>query len=119
MPRAAPSLSTDQIAAFVELSRRGSLRRAAAALHITEQGLRNRLIALEKRLHVELYRKGRGLRRSVPLLPGGVVTRGCRVVVRKLREAIRPINSGILTRRGETLTPAAAAFLNFIRRKRQ
>src|SRR5829696_4274912 len=37
------SLSTDQVAAFVELARQGSLRGAAAALHITEQGVRNRL----------------------------------------------------------------------------
>ena len=51
-----PSVSTDQVAAFVELSRRGSLRAAAATLHLTEQGVRNRLVALEERLRVELYR---------------------------------------------------------------
>ena len=38
-----PSLSTDQVAAFVELARQGSLRRAAEVLIISEQGLRNRL----------------------------------------------------------------------------
>ena len=67
-----PSLSTDQVAAFVELARQGSLRRAAAALHITEQGVRNRLLALEGRLgKVELYRKARGPRRSQPLTDKG------------------------------------------------
>ena len=58
------SLSTDQVAAFVELARQGSLRQAAAVLHITEQGVRNRLLALEERLGVELYRKSRGPRRA-------------------------------------------------------
>jgi DNA-binding transcriptional LysR family regulator len=65
------SLSTDQVAAFVELARQGSLRGAAAALHITEQGVRNRLLALEERLHVELYRKSRGPRRFEPLTEQG------------------------------------------------
>jgi DNA-binding transcriptional LysR family regulator len=67
-----PSLSTDQVAAFVELARQGDLRRAAGALHITEQGVRNRLLALEKRLGgVDLYRKARGPRRSQPLTDKG------------------------------------------------
>jgi DNA-binding transcriptional LysR family regulator len=65
------SLSTDQVAALVELSRQGDLRRAARALHITEQGVRNRLLALEARLGVELYRKARGPRRSPPLTEKG------------------------------------------------
>ena len=51
------SLSTDQVAAFVELARQGSIRDAAKVLHITEQGVRNRLLVLEGRLGVELYRK--------------------------------------------------------------
>ena len=55
-----PSLSTDQLSAFVELARLGSLRAAAARLVISEQGLRNRLLALEQRLGVQLYRKSRG-----------------------------------------------------------
>ena len=37
-----PHLSTDQVAAFVELSRHGQIRAAASVLGITEQGLRNR-----------------------------------------------------------------------------
>src|SRR5262245_48539298 len=66
------SLSTDQVAAFVELARQGDLRRASRVLHITEQGVRNRLLALEKRLGgVELYRKARGVRRSQPLTDKG------------------------------------------------
>jgi DNA-binding transcriptional LysR family regulator len=65
------SLSTDQVAAFVELARRGTLREAAGVLHLTEQGVRNRLITLEERLGVELYRKARGPRRSEPLTEHG------------------------------------------------
>lgn len=66
-----PSLSTDQIAAFVELSRQGQIRAAAGVLGITEQGLRNRLLTLEQRLGVELYRKSRGPRRSTVLTDQG------------------------------------------------
>ncbi len=66
-----PSLSTDQVAAFVELARQGSLRRAAGELHLTEQGLRNRLLALESRLGAELYRKQRGPRRGGFLTDAG------------------------------------------------
>ena len=66
-----PSLSTDQVAAFVQLARQGSLRAAAETLFISEQGLRSRLLALEARLGVELYRKSRGLRHRTPLTPQG------------------------------------------------
>ncbi len=66
-----PSVSTDQVAAFVELADHKSLRAAAAGLHITEQGLRNRLIALEAQLKVPLYHKQRGPRRRSPLTPQG------------------------------------------------
>src|SRR5258707_11914498 len=65
------NLSTDQLAAFVELSRQGQIRAAAEVLGISEQGLRNRLITLEERLGVELYRKSRGPRRSTPLTDRG------------------------------------------------
>ena len=65
------SLSTDQVAAFVELSRQGTLRGVASVLHITEQGVRNRLISLEQRLKVQLYRKQRGPRRMQPLTEHG------------------------------------------------
>src|SRR5215468_8145863 len=66
-----PSLSTDQVAAFVQLARQGSLRAAAETLFISEQGLRSRLLTLEERLGVELYRKSRGPRRRTPLTPEG------------------------------------------------
>ena len=65
------SLSVDTVAAFIELSRQGSLRRAAESLFITEQGVRNRLITLEEHLGVELYRKQRGRRRGTPLTSDG------------------------------------------------
>jgi len=65
------SLSTDQVAAFVELARTGSLRAAAGALHLTEQGLRGRLLVLEDRLGVELYRKQRGPKRVGPVTDAG------------------------------------------------
>ena len=71
MPDPTLSLSTDQVAAFVELARAGSLRKAADGLLITEQGVRNRLLALEARLGVELYRKSRGPRRAGPLTADG------------------------------------------------
>lgn len=66
-----PHLSTDQVAAFVELSRAGQIRAAAESLGITEQGVRNRLVALEAQLGVQLYRKSRGPRRSAVLTPQG------------------------------------------------
>jgi DNA-binding transcriptional LysR family regulator len=59
------------VAAFVDLARRGSLREAAQESHVSEQGIRNRLIALEKRLGVELYHKSRGRRLRSPLTPAG------------------------------------------------
>lgn len=82
-----PSLSSDQVAAFVEVARAGSLRAAAAALHLTEQGVRNRLVALEARVGAELYHKQRGPRRRSPL-----------------------------TRQGELFLPHAVAFLDRARR---
>jgi DNA-binding transcriptional LysR family regulator len=71
MADALPHLSTDQVAAFVEVSRQGQIRAAAGVLNITEQGLRNRLLALEAQLGAELYRKVRGPRRSALLTDAG------------------------------------------------
>lgn len=71
MPEITPSVSTDQVAALVELARAGSLRVAAVGLHLTEQGLRNRLVALETTLKVPLYHKQRGPRWRSPLTPQG------------------------------------------------
>ena len=66
-----PQISTDQVRAFVEVSRHGQIRAAAAVLAITEQGLRNRLLALEAQLGVELYRKIRGPRRLTVMTDAG------------------------------------------------
>jgi DNA-binding transcriptional LysR family regulator len=66
-----PSLTTDQVAAFVLLANHGSIRAAANELHITEQGVRNRLIALERQLGAALYRKQRGVRKTTPLTSDG------------------------------------------------
>lgn len=66
-----PHLSTDQVAAFVELARQGQIRGTAGVLGITEQGVRNRLLALEAQLGVELYRKSRGPRRAAVLTDSG------------------------------------------------
>jgi DNA-binding transcriptional LysR family regulator len=71
MRDALPHLSTDQVAAFIEVSRHGQIRAAAGVLAITEQGLRNRLLALESQLGVELYRKARGPRRATVLTDAG------------------------------------------------
>ena len=64
-------VSTDQIAAFLEVARHGQLRAAAQVLGISEQGVRNRLLALEQELRVELYRKIRGPRRLAILTDAG------------------------------------------------
>lgn len=66
-----PGLSTDQVETLVEVARQGNLREAARSLHISEQGVRNRLIALERRLDVELYHKRRGVRRGSALTSQG------------------------------------------------
>jgi DNA-binding transcriptional LysR family regulator len=50
----------------------------------------------------------------VPLLPSGAVTRGRNVAVVKIRDEIRPIHSGVLRRRREAMSPAAARLLAFI-----
>ena len=55
----------------MELAKAGSLRVAAEALHLTEQGVRNRLVALESRLKTELYHKQRGPRVRSPLTRQG------------------------------------------------
>jgi DNA-binding transcriptional LysR family regulator len=66
-----PSLSTEQVATFVYLARLGSIRGAAEALYVTEQGARSRLLALEQELGIPLYHKRRGMRRSTPLTEAG------------------------------------------------
>lgn len=65
------NISTDQVVAFVKLAQQGSIRAAAAELHISEQGLRSRLVTLENQIGVELYRKVRGIRSATPLTAQG------------------------------------------------
>ena len=49
---------------------------------------------------VRMVEAGLGLS-LVPLMPNGAVTRGHRVGVRRLPGVVRPIHSGVLTRKGE------------------
>jgi DNA-binding transcriptional LysR family regulator len=63
---------------------------------------------------IRMVEAGLGLS-IVPLLPSGIVTRGRKLGIRSLGHQIRPILSGILTRRSEPLDAATQAFLNFIR----
>jgi len=51
----------------------------------------------------------------VPLLPSGAITRGRRVEVRTVTDAIRPIHSGVLLRRGETPAEATSRLIEFTR----
>jgi DNA-binding transcriptional LysR family regulator len=71
MPRPLPPISTDQVLAFVELARAGSLRGAAADLNLSEEGLRGRLVTLEQRVGASLYRRSRGRRGGVDLTAAG------------------------------------------------
>jgi DNA-binding transcriptional LysR family regulator len=67
------SLSTDHAIAVLALAKRGSIRGAAEELNISEQGVRNRLLVLENRLGVEVYRKARGIRTHNPLTKEGLM----------------------------------------------
>ncbi len=71
MTRRIPPLSTEQIAAFVELARVGSLQAAAQSLHLSSEGLRGRILALESALGTSLYEKERGRRGNVDLTASG------------------------------------------------
>ncbi|MEO8460944.1 MAG: LysR family transcriptional regulator [Dokdonella sp.] len=71
MSRDYPAISIDQVSAFVELARTRSIRLAAEGLHLSEEGLRGRLLALEQRLGFSLYEKAQGRRSSVKLSPAG------------------------------------------------
>jgi DNA-binding transcriptional LysR family regulator len=71
MTRRIPPLSTEQIAAFVELARLGSLQLAAESLHLSAEGLRGRILALENLLGTSLYEKARGRRGDVILTASG------------------------------------------------
>ncbi|MFI4968644.1 MAG: LysR family transcriptional regulator [Lysobacterales bacterium] len=85
MTRRVPTLSTEQIAAFVELARLGSLQLAAQSLHLSAEGLRGRILALEDTLGASLYEKARGRRGDVELTASG--RRFLRKAVRFLDQA--------------------------------
>jgi DNA-binding transcriptional LysR family regulator len=51
----------------------------------------------------------------VPLLPSGVVTRGHAVTELPLADDLRPIDSGLLIRRGEQLNESSRRFAEFVR----
>lgn len=67
-------------------------------------------------LMVRMVEAGLGIA-IVPLLPSGAVTRGRAVQACSLRRQIRPIHSGILTRKHEQLSPSSREFLRYIRRQ--
>jgi DNA-binding transcriptional LysR family regulator len=53
----------------------------------------------------------------VPLLPSGIVTKGRVVRARSLGDQVRPIQSGVLRRRGDPQSPESEAFLKFVEAK--
>ena len=71
MSRLFPSVSIEQVGAFVQLAESGSLGAAARALNLSAEGLRNRLVALEDRIGVSLYDKQMRRRGLVTLTPAG------------------------------------------------
>ncbi len=62
---------------------------------------------------IQMVEAGLGIS-IVPLLESGIVTRGRKVASRPIADPIRPIHSGILTRRGDRLSAAAGEFVGFI-----
>ena len=50
----------------------------------------------------------------VPLMPNGAVTKGRRVAIRSLARQIRPIQSGVLLRRGEELSAPSQALISLL-----
>jgi DNA-binding transcriptional LysR family regulator len=68
-----PPISTEQVAAFVALARMGSLHAAAQSVHLSDEGLRGRILALEEALKVDLYEKERGRRGDVILTAAGQI----------------------------------------------
>jgi DNA-binding transcriptional LysR family regulator len=65
---------------------------------------------------VQMVEAGLGVS-IVPLLASGIVTRSRRVGVRSLAARIRPIDSGILVRRGDPPSTAASEFIEFIAKR--
>src|SRR5262245_19685429 len=93
---------------------RGSTGRS----HVLDAFLERRLTpridmeATNTDLIVRMVEAGLGVS-IVPLHPSGAVTRGRRVGIRPRGRTVRPIDSGILTRKGERLATAAQRFVEF------
>ena len=83
-----------------------AFRRAGIMPHVDMEATTTDLI-------VRMVEAGLGVS-IVPLLPSGVVTRGRRVAIRDLGTQIRPIDSGILVRKGHSLSEAAQTFVEFV-----
>ncbi|MBI3864341.1 MAG: LysR family transcriptional regulator substrate-binding protein, partial [Planctomycetia bacterium] len=94
-------------------------RGSTGRLHIMEafhaEGLSPRvdMEATNTEIIVRMVEAGLGVS-IVPLMSSGGVTRGRRVGVVPLGHQIRPIHSGILTRRGERRSAAANQFIEFL-----
>src|SRR5262245_56724440 len=98
------------------LYERGSTGRQHVLDAFNERGLVP-VVALETtstETIVSMVEAGLGLS-IVPLLPSGAVTRGRRVEVRSLDASIRPIHSGVLSRKGEKPSRLTAHLLDFTR----
>jgi DNA-binding transcriptional LysR family regulator len=86
------------------------------AFHAAELSPRVEMETTNTEIIVRMVEAGLGIS-LVPLMPSGIVTRGRRVAARSLGDRIRPIDSGILVRRGETSLPAARQFIEFVQRR--
>jgi len=105
---------TDLVDQPLILYERGSTGRGHVLDAFRRGGLAPRveMEATNTDLIVRMVEAGLGVS-IVPLHPSGAVTRGRRVGSRPLGEHIRPIDSGILTRKGERLSAAARQFIDF------
>lgn len=71
MSRRIPIISTDQVQAFVVYAQFGTLREASRQLHLSIEGLRARLLALQERIGEPLYVSTRGRSGALTLTPAG------------------------------------------------
>jgi DNA-binding transcriptional LysR family regulator len=100
------------------LLERGSTGRQHVMEAFSRRGLSPRIEmeATTTDLVVRMVAAGLGVA-IIPLLPNGIVTRGHAVTVRTLAEDIRPIDSGLLLRRGDKPSLASQSFAAFIRQE--
>src|SRR5204863_3678864 len=97
------------------LFERGSTGRQHVIEAFHGQGLSPRvdMEATNTEIVVRMVEAGLGVS-IVPLMSSGIVTRGRRIGMCPLGHQIRPIHSGILTRRGERRSAAANQFIDFL-----